>query len=89
MSFLLDCPNCGERSVNEFRFGGEIVSRPALGATDRQWERYFYMRPNVAGVQREWWNHRYGCRRWFHALRNTTNNVVQATFWAGEPPPNL
>ena len=24
MSFLLNCPNCGERSVQEFRFGGEV-----------------------------------------------------------------
>ena len=29
MSFLLRCPHCGERSVYEFRFGGESRKRPA------------------------------------------------------------
>ena len=87
MSFLLNCPNCGERSVNEFRFGGEVVSRPSPDAASEEWSSYFFMRPNVAGIQREWWNHRFGCRRWFYALRDTTNNAVQATFWPGEQPP--
>ena len=87
MSFLLKCPNCGERSVNEFRFGGEVVSRPAPGDPAEAWSSYFYSRPNVAGVQREWWNHRYGCRRWFYALRETTSNTVQTTYSPGEQPP--
>ena len=59
MSFLLNCPNCGKRGVSEFRFGGEVVSRPAPGAAEGEWTSYFYFRPNAAGVQREWWNHRY------------------------------
>ena len=25
---LLACPNCGDRNVSEFRFGGELNSRP-------------------------------------------------------------
>ena len=29
MSFLLTCPNCGERPVAEFRFGGEYHLRPS------------------------------------------------------------
>ena len=87
MSFLLNCPNCGERSVNEFRFGGEIVSRPSPDAGADEWSSYFFMRPNVAGIQREWWNHRFGCRRWFQALRDTTGNSVQMTFWPGQQPP--
>ena len=29
MSFLLACPNCGPRDVYEFRFQGEVTSRPA------------------------------------------------------------
>ena len=86
MSFLLKCPNCGERSVNEFRFGGEVVYRPAQGSPEADWSGYFYFRPNRAGVQQEWWNHRYGCRRWFYALRDTTSNTVQVTFWPGEQP---
>ena len=86
MSFLLKCPNCGERSVNEFRFGGEVLSRPSPAATAQQWSNYFYFRPNAAGTQQEWWNHRYGCRRWFYALRDTASNAVQDTFWPGGHP---
>jgi heterotetrameric sarcosine oxidase delta subunit len=90
MSFLLNCPNCGERSVQEFRFGGEVTNRPAPDASQDQWTSYFYFRPNVAGVQQEWWNHRYGCRRWFYARRDTTTNQVQETFWpeAQSPTPS-
>ena len=32
MSFLLPCPNCGKRSVYEFRFGGEVKQGPAANA---------------------------------------------------------
>ena len=81
MSFLLNCPNCGKRNVHEFRFGGESTVRPAPDASQDEWARYFYSRANVAGVQREWWNHRYGCRKWFMAMRDTVTNQVQETFW--------
>ena len=40
MSFLLNCPNCGNRNVNEFRFGGEVTSRPAPDASQEQWASY-------------------------------------------------
>ena len=81
MSFLLNCPNCGDRNVNEFQYGGEVTSRPAPDDGPDQWTDYFYSRSNVAGDSREWWNHRYGCRKWFLALRDTTVNQVQETFW--------
>ena len=81
MSFLLNCPNCGDRNVNEFHFGGEAASRPAPDAGREQWASYLYSRKNVAGVSREWWTHRFGCRKWFLALRDTTSNQVQETFW--------
>ena len=81
MAFLLDCPNCGERNVHEFRFGGEVTSRPSPSGTAEEWTNYFYNRRNVDGVQREWVNHRYGCRKWFFALRDTVSNQVQETFW--------
>ena len=81
MAFLLNCPNCGERNVHEFRFGGEATSRPVPNSTPDEWVSYFYNRANVAGVQREWWNHRYGCRKWFLALRDTVSNQIQETLW--------
>lgn len=84
MSFLIRCPNCGDRSVTEFRFGGETHPRPGQEAPPRDWADYLYARKNEAGPQREWWFHRLGCRKWFLAVRDTTTNEVQDTFWFGE-----
>ena len=81
MAFLLNCPNCGQRNVYEFRFGGEVTTRPTPDASQDVWSAFFYNRINTAGVQTEWWNHRYGCRKWFKALRDTVSNEVHDTFW--------
>ncbi len=35
MSFLIPCPHCGNRSVYEFRFGGEVKAAPAAGRAGR------------------------------------------------------
>src|SRR5437764_109231 len=51
MSFLVRCPNCGDRSVYEFRLGGEIKQRPALDAPESQCLDYRYDLANVACVQ--------------------------------------
>ncbi len=79
MSFLLPCPNCGPRDVNEFAYQGEITVRPSGPATQRDLASYLYFRRNVAGVQREWWNHRMGCQAWFQAERDTRTNEVLLT----------
>ncbi len=84
MAFLLGCLNCGERDVHEFRFGGEVVSRPAPEASAEEWTRYFYYRRNAAGDQREWWYHGFGCRKWFVAVRDTVTNEVRQTSWPEE-----
>ena len=81
MSFLLPCPQCGPRDVYEFRWGGEQSQRPEPGSSQETWAQYLYMRSNTAGVQREWWYHRMGCRRWFLAVRDTRTNAVERTFW--------
>ena len=81
MSFLLRCPHCGDRSVYEFRFGGEVKQRPAPDASEEAWENYTYTKTNELGVQKEWWFHRSGCREWIQAVRNTgTNQVLETTF---------
>jgi len=85
MSFLLPCPNCGNRSVYEFRFGGEIKQVPAADAPAGEWQNYRFNRVNVAGVQTEWWFHRSGCRQWLQAVRNTISNEVLESFL---PPEN-
>jgi heterotetrameric sarcosine oxidase delta subunit len=76
MSFLLPCPNCGPRDVNEFAYAGEVTVRPKSAPTLRELTSYLYFRRNVAGVQREWWFHRLGCELWFQAERDTRTNEV-------------
>ncbi len=76
MSFVLECPHCGVREVADFAFGGEVSSRPRETPTLRELCEYNYFRRNVAGVQREWWYHRSGCRTWFQAERDTRTNAV-------------
>ena len=85
MSFLLPCPNCGPRDVNEFAYGGELTTRPRERPDVRVLGSYLYFRRNVAGVQRKWWLHRLGCELWFQAERNTTTNEVLRTELAGGP----
>jgi heterotetrameric sarcosine oxidase delta subunit len=79
MSYLLTCPNCGVREVTDFGFGGEVSPRPKSRPSFRELNTYNYFRRNVAGVQREWWFHRSGCRAWFVADRDTRTNEVLMT----------
>ena len=84
MSFLLPCPNCGPRDVNEFVCAGEVTSRPKRTPTLEELTAYLYLRRNVAGVQREWWYHRLGCELWFQAERDTRTNEVLLTELVGD-----
>jgi heterotetrameric sarcosine oxidase delta subunit len=84
VSFLLSCPNCGTREVTDFGYGGEISPRPTARPTLRELGEYNYFRRNTAGVQREWWFHRSGCRAWFIAERDTTTNEVLLTELPGD-----
>jgi sarcosine oxidase, subunit delta len=82
---LLECPNCGSRPVAEFRYGDVLNPRPRSSerGAPRDWARYLYVRPNVMGVQTEWWNHRFGCGLWFLADRHTgTNQVLGTRCWS-------
>jgi sarcosine oxidase subunit delta len=85
MSFALRCPNCGERPVAEFRFGGEQRDRPTGEQAPAEWASLLFDRRNEAGPQDEWWFHRLGCRCWFLARRDTRDNRVLATWWPSEP----
>ena len=53
-------------------------SRPTGSPSLRELTDYVYFRDNVAGVQREWWQHRTGCGEWFLAERDTRTNEVKA-----------
>ena len=82
MSFLLPCPLCGARDAYEFRYGGEVKSRPAPGTAAETWAQYLYFKSNPAGAERAWWYHSQGCRRWFQAVRDTRDNRVT---WSALP----
>ncbi|TML47744.1 MAG: sarcosine oxidase subunit delta [Actinobacteria bacterium] len=76
MSFYLPCPYCGPRPVDEYAYFGEVTHRPGPSPSMRELTDYVYFRDNVAGVQREWWQHRLGCGEWFLADRDTRTNEV-------------
>lgn len=67
----LDCPTCGHRGMEEFRYGeipvvpDEIVDLDARDV-DRVW-----MRANPEGRVVERWYHEAGCRRWLTHTRDT------------------
>lgn len=80
MSFLVPCPYCGPRPVDEFACFGEVTTRPKGRPSLAELTEYVYFRDNVAGVQQEWWQHRTGCGEWFLARRDTrTNEVMEVT----------
>jgi heterotetrameric sarcosine oxidase delta subunit len=86
VSYVLSCPNCGVREVTDYAFGGEVTVRPKERPAWRDLNAYNYFRRNVAGVQREWWFHRSGCRAWFLAERDTRTNRVLWTARPAEAP---
>lgn len=72
--------------MTDFGFGGEISPRPKGRPSFRELNTYNYFRVNTAGVQREWWFHRSGCRAWFVAERDTVTNHVRFTALPSELP---
>jgi heterotetrameric sarcosine oxidase delta subunit len=80
VSFSLQCPNCGLRPVAEFRFGGEYHARPSGDVPNEEWTAHLYSKRNLDGPQQEWWFHRFGCREWFFARRDTRDNRVLAVW---------
>jgi heterotetrameric sarcosine oxidase delta subunit len=72
--------------VNEFSYAGEVTKRPRQSPSLRELTSYVYFRENVAGVQREWWYHRFGCEVWFQAERDTrTNEVIRVEIPSASP----
>jgi heterotetrameric sarcosine oxidase delta subunit len=74
----LECPWCGVRDEEEFRYGGEAdIERPSAASDDARWGDYLFMRANSKGCQRERWLHAYGCNRWFELVRDTVTHDVR------------
>lgn len=89
---LISCPWCGERDQSEFSYGGEAhIARPGNShdLSDEQWAEFVFMRNNPKGVFNERWMHAAGCRRWFNAVRDTSNDRFLAVYKPGEPRPNV
>lgn len=84
---LVTCPNCGPRNESEFRFGGEVNSRPPASSAlaESDWTAFLYTRKNKSGLETEWWYHRFGCGLWFLAERNTITNQMMRTYvWTSQ-----
>ena len=87
MSFYVPCPHCGPRPVDEFAYFGEVTKRPGPSPSLRELTEYVYFRDNVAGLQREWWQHRLGCGEWLLAERDTRTNEVRGVSVPGPTRP--
>ena len=90
--FLIRCPNCGERDLSEFSYGGEAhIARPTESdrMSDPDWAGYVFIRSNPKGIFAERWNHQAGCRRWFNMLRNTATDDILAVYRIGELRPEV
>ena len=76
MSIRLDCPNCGERPLEEFLYG-EILRVPdSVTAPDARDVDRAFMHDNVEGVTTERWFHAFGCRRWMDVKRDTRTEKI-------------
>lgn len=80
---IINCPTCGERDETEFLNGGEgHIDRPGPpeAVSDAAWAGYLFFHDNPRGPLRERWLHAFGCRRWFHAVRDTANHGITLTY---------
>lgn len=88
----IECPYCGTRDQDEFRYGGEAAShRPARpeSLSDDEWARYLFYRANTRGVQVERWLHAHGCRQWFLLVRDTATHAIEGAYRLDEPAPSV
>jgi sarcosine oxidase subunit delta len=76
----IECPCCGPRDHDEFRYGGDSsVNRPAHDDPNFEaWYRFVFVRENPAGPHREYWQHTLGCRHWLVVERDTRNHVIHS-----------
>jgi sarcosine oxidase, subunit delta len=73
----ITCPNCGDRPVEEYRFGGELPTVPDhVTDPDERDPDYVWFFDNVKGSSTERWFHHAGCRRWLTLQRDTTNDHI-------------
>ncbi|MFP6773635.1 MAG: sarcosine oxidase subunit delta [Alphaproteobacteria bacterium] len=76
---VIPCPHCGDRTQNEFSYGGDAgVKRPEtpMDADDQAWIDHLYLRQNLKGGHEELWQHIHGCRRWLRVSRDVVSHEV-------------
>ncbi|HZT19711.1 MAG TPA: sarcosine oxidase subunit delta [Dongiaceae bacterium] len=85
----IDCPCCGTRDHDEFRYGGDAsVERPAHDERDlERWYRYVFVRANPRGAHREYWQHVMGCRQWLVVERDTASHAIRHVHLARDERP--
>ncbi len=88
---LIQCPWCGPRPENEFRYGGQAhlvrLADPST-ADDATWGVYLYWRDNPRGLHAERWRHVHGCGRFFNCRRDTVTDRIAVTYKPGAAPPS-
>ncbi len=75
----INCPYCGERSLDEFVYHGDASqTRPDPSATDAAdaFHAYGYERANLAGAHKELWYHSAGCHAWLVVSRDTRTHEI-------------
>lgn len=84
----INCPWCGVRDHEEFGYFGDASKvYPELGPEQREaWFEAVFMRDNPRGMQREFWQHVGGCRRWLVLERDTLSHDIAAVYVARERP---
>lgn len=80
----IQCPCCGLRDHDEFRYGGDAsVQRPSLDETNAEdWYRYVFIRTNPKSRHFEYWQHVMGCRRWLIVERSTATHDIASVVFA-------
>ena len=82
---LIHCPLCGSRPEDEFAFGGDAtLAAPQEEMTVEAIADYIFLRDNPRGWHREFWTHRYGCRRWMIVERHTVTHQIKSVSLATE-----
>lgn len=74
MAFMVPCPRCGPRPVEEFTHGEIALVPDSLTDPDSRDVDRVFMRDNPTGPTREGWFHSSGCRRWAYLERDRASN---------------
>jgi methylglutamate dehydrogenase subunit B len=84
---VINCPHCGPRSSQEFRYRGDATrARPDTAiATAEEVADHLYLRDNPCGEHREHWFHAMGCRSWLVVVRDTLTHAIASVATARAP----